>query len=156
MSGEDFALLSVDYKSLRERKGHFSGGDHDADVDGYGGKKHRVMEKLAEALGKADTPATKVLEAMGNPDMIIPKIGASNVGPLQSAGPGAISDPPIDASGMPGPIIGGGSPADVNASGAGQSYFLVYYWRGRHDYLWFAVDGASEKVEGYGWYAAGD
>ncbi|KNC98583.1 uncharacterized protein SPPG_06268 [Spizellomyces punctatus DAOM BR117] len=149
-SAQDLAILSTEFKALRDRKGHFNGGEHDKDVDGYGGKKHKTMEALAKALGNKGTPATKVLEAMGPPDEIVPKVGASNVGPLQAAGPGAIT------GGMPGPVIAGGSP---NALGAaeGKPYFLIYYWRGRHDYLWFEVDpSGDEKINDYGWYAAGE
>ncbi|KAI8826968.1 uncharacterized protein EV422DRAFT_512119 [Fimicolochytrium jonesii] len=146
----ELATHSTAYKSLRERKGHFNGGEHDRDVDGYGGKKHITMKALADTLGRKGTPAIKILEVMGAPDEIVPKVGASNVGPLDAAGPGAISNA------MPGPVVGGG---EVNAlgPGSGNPYFIIYHWRGRHDYLWFLVDGTEhENIEGYGWYAAGD
>lgn len=98
------------------------------DVDGYGGKKRKIMEALAETLGKKGATASKILEAMGPPDEIVPKVGATNVGPLEAAGPGAI------IGGMPGPVISGDGP-NASVAGTGKPYFLVYHWRGRHDYL---------------------
>ncbi|KAJ3012814.1 hypothetical protein HKX48_006071 [Thoreauomyces humboldtii] len=147
----DLSALGTEYQSLRHEQGHFSGGDHHRDVDGYGGRKRKVMESLGESLGKPDTHAIQILETMGAPDEIVPKVGASNVGPLQSAGPGAI------ATGMPGPLVGGGQAPHGQGIDAGKPYFIVYYWRGRHDYLWFEVDGtADERISQYGWHAASD
>ncbi|KAI8920114.1 hypothetical protein DFJ77DRAFT_427121 [Powellomyces hirtus] len=140
LSATELTAHATEFKSLRERKGHFNGGEHDRDVDGYGGRKHKVMEALGETLGKPGTRAIQVLEAMGPPDEI-------------AAGPGAI------ANGMPGPVLGDGEAGDPTAHGAGtgKPYFIIYYWRGRHDYLWFQVDGTpDEKIESYGWYAAGE
>ncbi|KAJ3020016.1 hypothetical protein HKX48_001431 [Thoreauomyces humboldtii] len=179
LSGAELTAQATEYKALREQKGHFSGGDHDKNVDGFGGRKHKVMESLGETLGQPGSSALAILENMGAPDEIVPKVGASNVGPLQSAGPGAV------AGGMPGPVIGGGAAGQQGVE-QGKPYFLVYHWRGHHvssclarrhrciksfiegcglivifitlqDYLWFEVDGtADEKITQYGWYAAGD
>ncbi|KAI8819334.1 uncharacterized protein EV422DRAFT_534382 [Fimicolochytrium jonesii] len=151
-STPDISTYAAEYQSLRTRKGHFGGGEHDVDVDKFNGRKHVTMKHLAETLGVKGTPAVKVLEAMGAPDEIVPKSGGGNiqaesVGPLDGEGL---------ATGMPGPVLGGGEAGAVAAAGAGETYYLVYYWRGRHDYVWFLVGAKHETVEGYGWYAAGD
>ncbi|KAI9105862.1 hypothetical protein DFS34DRAFT_574144 [Phlyctochytrium arcticum] len=135
-SAQDLAFWASEFQTLRQKKGHFSGGEHDTDVDSYKGKKHTIMESLGKALGVKGNPAVKVLESMGQPDEI-------------AAGPGAIT------GGMPGPVITGGAPP-LTETIPGKNYFLIYYWRGRHDYLWFEVNASDETVEACDWYQAGE
>ncbi|KAJ3148130.1 hypothetical protein HDU89_004977 [Geranomyces variabilis] len=155
LTATELTALSTEWHALRSQKGHFSGGDHSRDVDGHGGRKHVVMQTLADHFCPKDKShlhhAIEILDTMGPPDEIVPKIGASNVGPLQAAGAGAIVE------GMPGPVLGGGDGVSDKGVGSGKPYFICYYWRGRHDYLWFEVDETpDENIHGYGWYAAGE
>ncbi|KAJ3039808.1 hypothetical protein HDV00_011716 [Rhizophlyctis rosea] len=142
----ELTTAQSDYQSLRSVKGHFDGGDEfNPDVDKFGGKKQLAMEKLGEYLGAPGTPATRVLQTMGKPDAVVPKTDASQEGPSALQGGSA------GVQGMPGPLIPGGGLAE------GGNYFLVYYWRGKHDYLWFEVQtdkNGDETVKGYDWYKA--
>ncbi|KAJ3289207.1 hypothetical protein HK104_007659 [Borealophlyctis nickersoniae] len=162
LSAKEVASFASDYKTLRETKGHFDGGDYLKDVDGFGGKKHRALQALGTHLGQKGKPAADIIKTLGKPDEIIPKIDATNIGPKDVSGPDALSGGPgTGLQGMPGPYMGPGAPPP-QAAGAenaqGSAYFLVYYWRGRHDFLWFEVDasGADEVVRNSGWYQAGE
>jgi len=100
------------------------------------------MKALAETLGLPGTPAADILQTMGKPDDL-----ASKLDEVESIG--------IEM--MPGPIIGSDDhPAPASSTSKQDSYYLVYYWRGRHDYLYFKVDAISEKVITSDWYNALD
>jgi len=164
LSASEVTAFAAEYQTLRKIKGHFDGGDYLKDVDGFGGKKHKALEALGKYFGVPGTPAPKVLEVLGKPDEVIPKIHATSVGPHDISGPDAIDGgggPGTGFQGMSGPFLGPGAkaPAAAGAENAqGGAYFIVYYWRGRHDYLWFEIEvkGADEVVKRSGWYQAGE
>ncbi|KAJ3049261.1 hypothetical protein HK097_009721 [Rhizophlyctis rosea] len=141
----EITAAQADYAALRDIKGHFADGDFNPDVDKFGGKKQLAMEKLGEYLGAPGTPGGRVLQVMGKPDAVVPKTDPSQEGPEALQGGAGV------LQGMPGPVIPGGG-----AAPNGGNYYLVYYWRGKHDYLWFEIDSSSgdEVVKGYSWYKA--
>ncbi|MBN9416303.1 MAG: hypothetical protein J0I12_12745 [Candidatus Eremiobacteraeota bacterium] len=95
--------LGQEYQEFRKQRGHFSGGDWNAALDRWDGRKHQVMVELGERLGEGSTRT--LLEIMGEPD-------------------------------------------------AREGSNWLYYWRGRHDYLFFHCLG--EKVLKAEWWMAGE
>jgi hypothetical protein len=72
---------------------------------------------------------------MGLPDEVAPK-----------------TDEPVGAPIMPGPILGD-QPSSATLDDNIGSIYLIYYWRGRHDYLYFVIND-QQKVEESAWYSA--
>ena len=95
--------LGTEYQELRKQAGHFSGGEWNAAVDRWNGRKHQIMGRLGELLRQGSTAT--LLEIMGEPDA---REGAN----------------------------------------------WLYYWRGRHDYLFFRCEHG--RVLNSGWWMAGE
>jgi len=138
---QDINALSESFNTLRQTPGHFQGGTYDREVDGPKGKKFQVMKALAETLGVPGTPAADILQTMGKPDELTSKLDVVEN---------------VEIEMMPGPIIGSDDDSALASTSEQGSYYLVYYWRGSHDYLYFKVDTVSEKVTASGWYNALD
>ncbi len=123
--------LSMDFQQLRKIKGHFDGGEYNADVDGFQGKKHTLLLKLGEILGKPGTESSLIVQYLGEPD--------------DTEAEGVVL--------MPGPYmvekVDNGSTQEPNIK-------MIYNWRGKHDYLYFKVNPVSQLVEKSGWYHAGE
>ena len=95
--------MGREYQELRKQKGHFNGGEWNAALDRWNGRKHQVMCELGTRLDKGSTRT--LLELMGEPD--------AREGPN-----------------------------------------WLYYWRGRHDYLFFEC--REDQVLKSDWWMAGD
>ncbi|KAG0213135.1 hypothetical protein BGX28_004961 [Mortierella sp. GBA30] len=96
--------------------------DVEADVDSYNGRKYNVMEKLRMAVCDVDTWANEILQNMGLPD----EASINKPGPMNSTDPK--DRPPTDFE------------------------FLLYKWRGYHDYLWFQIDPSTDYVMECEWF----
>ncbi|KAL2916342.1 hypothetical protein HK105_204098 [Polyrhizophydium stewartii] len=156
LSAQRVQELGVQLQALRARRGHWTGGAFDAEIDGFNGGKHRLMVALGRELGRPGTPAVRVVGTLGEPD--------------DRGTPGGLA--PL----MPGPAMPDGSRAsfvdtqdaenahDAEDAQDGASAWLsqqgrpllvlVYEWRGKHDMLWFAVDAETETVVRSGWWSA--
>jgi hypothetical protein len=99
----DLAGLGAEYQELRKQTGHFSGGEWNAAVDRWNGRKHQLMTQLGELLAPGST--ARLLEVMGEPD-------------------------------------------------AREGSNWLYYWRGRHDYLFFRCE--QGQIVKSGWWMAGE
>ena len=118
----DVAQWSREFIALRAVRGHFDGGTWSAAVDGWGGRKHQLMQCLGAQAGRS-TPTGEVLaQWLGEPDTrwTCPSRECNEVARLtESAVP------------LPGP-----------------SQLWVYRWRGEHDRLAFTlVDGRVRRVD---------
>jgi len=133
---ESLQSLGQEYQMLSDKPGHMqiNRGEFDRTVDGFNGRKHVVMKELAAVLGKPGTPSQEVIAIMGKPNDVTTSISPTTSIPL-----------------MPGPIIG--SAGQTPAQGP---FYLVYYWRAKHDYLWFKIDTDTQQVLESGWYMAGE
>ncbi|KAK9765788.1 hypothetical protein K7432_005604 [Basidiobolus ranarum] len=132
----DIKQMGEEFQALRSIPSHFSGaGEWIPEVDSFGGKKHELLKSLQETFGKAGTPATEVILNLGKPDELSPTLNLQEgISPLT----------------MPGPALSESTkPATSNSS-----YYLIYHWRGRHDYAYFKVDAEEEKIIESGWYNA--
>jgi hypothetical protein len=144
---EQLQTLGLEWTSLRAKQGHWSGGEYDPILDGFTGRKFQVMKELGLLLSNNQGSAQQILKVLGKPDEI------SNSSDIQTQG---ISDASEAGSagiqGMPGPIVG----QEGTAEDSTKPYYLIYHWRGRHDYLWFKVQGPQEHITASGWYHAGE
>lgn len=84
-------------------------------------------------MGQDGTPYETLVEAMGDPD----EFTANIYNPYQTP------------SFMPGPVI-----SEKEGGEQLNTVYLIYKWRGRHDFLYFIMDQSNEVVKGYKWYAA--
>ncbi|KAJ3416997.1 hypothetical protein HDV05_007479 [Chytridiales sp. JEL 0842] len=131
-TAEQISAFAADFAVLRTIKGHFEGGEWNDDVDKYNGKKHLALIALGQYFGKPSTPLQTLAETMGSPDEVVP-----------------YTEPTADQ--MPGPILSANPSASLlNTETVGDIY-VIYYWRGRRDFLWFLVDG-EQKVVKSDWY----
>lgn len=120
----DVETTAARYRELRALRGHFDGGTWRAELDRWQGDKHRVMVRLGESLGREGVKAKEVRRLMGKPDRI------------------ARDDLP------------GWEETRAQLPELKTRELWIYHWRGEHDYLAFAVDGA--KVAAAQWYLAGE
>jgi len=120
--------LAAEFRSLRRIQGHFEGGRWNDEVDTWMGRKHRLMLELGSRLGKGEYEKSQVIQLLDPPDKIVRQ--GDNLFPLIISIPG------------------------YEAYNEGPYEFLVYYWRGTHDFLFFIC--REEAAINSGWWYAGD
>ncbi|KAG9306212.1 hypothetical protein G9A89_016116 [Geosiphon pyriformis] len=127
--------LAKEYRGLRKVHENSEAGVKDVES-----RKQEIMKKLGEALGKSGTFAGEILSHLGEPDEL-----SFN-----------LEEPQSFISTMPGPIIGSQIGGGAAAASAGSSdkipYYLIYFLRGEHEYMYFKVDSQQEKVLSHGWH----
>ncbi|KAG0339206.1 hypothetical protein BG000_002630 [Podila horticola] len=111
----DLVALGQTFQDLRKIQGHWDGGEFNPAVDGFGGEKHVVMQKLYEAYGKPGVVSADII-----PDAILARL--KRIAPRIS--------PPTNFK------------------------YILYKWRGYHDYIWFRVNMKTDKVQASEFYAA--
>ncbi|NIO72284.1 MAG: hypothetical protein GTN71_25495 [Anaerolineae bacterium] len=120
--------VAAEFRNLRKTKGHFEGGTWNDDVDKWMGRKHQLMIQLGSRLGAGQHSEAEVIQLLGPPDLI--------------AGEG---DELFDlVNSLP----------DFEKPATGPYEFLIYYWRGTHDFLYFTSQG--ETIINWGWWYAGE
>ena len=124
------ALIS-DYKALRERRARLPEGVYDKDLRDHGGRLHRVLASLGKELGHAPFTRQQIVECVGAPDDV--KNG-EQMGrfldiyhrELKKAGREIVEN-------------------------EGREY-LIYHWRGGHDFLFFINENGA--IVDHGWWFA--
>ncbi|KAI9298348.1 hypothetical protein K502DRAFT_286635 [Neoconidiobolus thromboides FSU 785] len=144
------------YLSLKGIQGHFRGGDHNPKVDSFGEAKHEALKNIQEHYGKPGQNAVDILKALGEPDrkeIHIPELAREEEA-QGNRDHGRIAGGQM-APVMPnlGPFMGADG---YDSNTAGDQYYLIYEWRGKHDYVYFKVDSNTDKVTKSGWYNALD
>ncbi|KAG0171882.1 hypothetical protein DFQ28_008534 [Apophysomyces sp. BC1034] len=134
MADDNLTALAQRFQELRSRPGKYGGGEHDEVVDSPDGEKFQVMEALGDQLGLPGTPAADILSRLGKPDELTLML-PHNVVPT-----------------MPGPAILSGSVEAESLRQQQQPFYFVYYWRHKHDYLYFKIDPVKETVITSQWY----
>jgi hypothetical protein len=130
--------LGQQYQNMRKAPSHFGadgGQDFNPEVDAYDSPKHKIMQQLGDLLGDGTKSGADVLQTMGEADEITADLSQ----PFQSP------------SFMPGPVIPEGASGKEGAEEA-DTIYMLYYWRGRHDFLWFKLRQSDEKVVKHGWF----
>ncbi|CAO3570014.1 unnamed protein product [Mortierella alpina] len=124
VTGQDLKSLGEDFKELRQVKGFWNKKDYNEDVDAPKGKKHLVMKDLHDALSKPGTEASLVQETMGPSDTI------------------------------PDAILRQLKASEPKTATPTHYTYLMYQWRGNHDFLWFRIDLDTNLVVNSKWYLA--
>lgn len=120
--------LAAEFRSLRAIAGHFAGGQWNDDIDRWMGRKHQLMIELGSRLGADRHSRAELVRLLDPPDRVASE-----------------GDELFDLIGSLPQFEGP----------AGNSYeFLVYYWRGTHDFLYFICQ--EDVVIGAGWWYAGE
>ncbi|KAJ9049284.1 hypothetical protein DSO57_1026257 [Entomophthora muscae] len=162
-------MSTQDIASLIKSFNQFRANSRDADTK-FNGNTHQLMKvkfvesflslkflkDLQKHFGKKGTDAGEIIKALGKPDQMAPQIPEitrdeilkkSDSEAADAKMPGGIM-PPL----APGPFMG----TSISDSGSSDSYYLVYEWRGKHDYMYFKVNAQTEKVISSDWYHALD
>jgi len=121
-------LMAAEFRDLRTRRGHFNGGTWNAKVDKWMGRKHRLMLALGLRLASGQYQKSEIIQLLGFPDQIVRE-----------------GDYLFDLiTTLP----------NYDALTAVSYEFLVYYWRGRHDFLFFTCQ--DSMIIRSGWWYAGE
>ena len=120
--------VAAEFRNLRKTKGHFEGGTWNDDVDKWMGRKHQLMIQLGSHLGAGEYSEAEVIQLLGPPDLIAHE-----------------GDESFD-------LIN--SLPDFKKPATGPYKFLIYYWRGTHDFLY--LTSQDETIINSGWWYAGE
>jgi hypothetical protein len=130
LNKKDAALVSQ-YKELRERRRQLPEGTYDKDLSDDNGKLHRVLISLGEALGHPPFTKQIIVACLGEPDAI-------NNGQQMSRF--------LDIYNRESRRAGRKVREPRNPE------YLVYYWRGGHDFMFFINEGGL--IVDHGWWFA--
>jgi hypothetical protein len=128
---KNVVALINQYKELRERRRHLADGVYDKDLRDHGGKLHRVLESLGTELGRPPYTKKIIVGCLGDPDaiwndvQIAPYLGIYE---RERRKPGQEPRAKRDRE------------------------YLVYYWRGGHDFMFFINQGG--RIIDHGWWFA--
>ncbi|KAI8871843.1 hypothetical protein GQ42DRAFT_161727 [Ramicandelaber brevisporus] len=127
------------------------------------------MKALQEKFGAKGTPVSDIFKTLGQPNAMLPVYQPNKLNPepgtpghfhqYMMPGP-VIPPPPAQAQGgaggqqEPHGEVSIGLPAAQPPTAVAPPFDLMYYWRGRHDYMWFRIDPTTEKVIASDWYHA--
>jgi hypothetical protein len=120
--------MAAEFRSLRARAGHFSGGLWNDDVDRWMGRKHELMLKLGANLAEGEYTKTDIINLLGPADKAVRR-----------------GDRLFEQ------II---RRLSYKASTEDSYEFLMYYWRGKHDFLFFTCQ--DDVITSSDWWHAGD
>jgi hypothetical protein len=120
--------LIAEYLTLRPVPGQFTGGNWNEDVDLWQGRKHTAMLKLGTRLGTGDFSCSQLTQLMQQPDHTVQ--GGDSLHDL------ILTLPTYE-------------PSQNEAA-----QFLVYEWRGTHDFLFFVCEDG--RITGSDWWYAGE
>jgi hypothetical protein len=118
------ADLAAEWAQLRQQQGHFGGGPWSQELDAWQGRKHQLLQVLAERLLTERPDEAGVRELMGEPDRQLGADSAEYADWLRRT----------EWRGEPG----------------GQLW--SYHWRGNHDQLLLAI--VAGRVRAVGWLYA--
>jgi hypothetical protein len=120
--------MADEFRRLRTVVGHFDGDNWNADVDRWMGKKHALMIELGDRLDTGAYSRSQAVDLLGEPD-VIARQGDALYDRIQDRGEFVEPSSEVEA-------------------------FLVYHWRGEHDFLYLIV--REEAILGAGWWYAGE
>jgi hypothetical protein len=120
--------IADEFKRLRAIEGHFDGGAWNDEVDRWMGRKHHLMIELGDRFGRGAYSRTQAIDLLGAPDAIAQERDALY---HQIRDRGEFEGPTSDGI-----------------------KFLIYHWRGEHDFLYLIAQG--ERILGAGWWYAGE
>ena len=125
------AALAREYRGLRERRRQLPRGVFDEQLQADGGKLHGVLSALGAEMGRPPYTRRTITECLGSPDAV--KSG-KQMRPLLDIYNRELRKAGREASEKPGRI------------------YLIYHWRGGHDFLFFISEGG--RIVDHGWWFA--
>ncbi len=123
--------LIIEYKELRERRRQLQQGSYDSDLSGSGGRLQEVLSSLGAKLGRPPYTKKTITNCVGAPDAV--RSHQEMRGFLE------IYNKESKRRGQ-------------KLKGESKREYLIYFWRGWHDFLFFiSEDGA---IVDHGWWFA--
>lgn len=128
---EKVATLAHQYRELRNKRRRLPEGEFDKDLSDYRGKLHKVLVELASELGHPPFTKKNIVACLGEPDAIRNHKQMNRMLGIYER-----------------ELSKAGRKIEVKK---GRQY-LVYWWRGWHDFLFFiSEDGV---IVDHGWWFA--
>ena len=129
--GKNVVGLINQYKELRERQRLLPEGVYDQDLRDHGGRLHRVLESLGKELGHPPFTKQVVVGCVGDPDTIWKHAQMTPyLGIYERERKNTEREPRTKR----------------------QREYLIYHWRGGHDFLFFISEGGL--IVDHGWWFA--
>lgn len=125
------AGLARDYRELRVKRRQLSPGARLKELDDYEGRLHQTLSALGAELGHPPRTERVVVECLGQPDAIFGNREMSNYLGIYNR-------------------TWRGSTRKVNQRN--DRKYLIYFWRGWHDFLFFISEGGIMVDHGW-WFA---
>lgn len=125
------AALADEYKELRERRRQLPQGTFDNDLSGHGGRLHEVLSALGVELGHPPYTKKIVTACLEEPDAIRRQEQMRN---------------------FLGIYHRESRKAGRRAANKSEREYLIYFWRGWHDFVFFIVERGV--IIDHGWWFA--
>ena len=125
------AALAREYRELRERRRRLAQGVFDEELQADGGKFHEVLGALGMDMGRPPYTRRTITECLGAPDAV--KNGRQ-MGPFLDIYNREQRKAGREVSEKPGRV------------------YLIYHWRGGHDFLFFISEDG--RIVDHGWWFA--
>ena len=128
---KNVVALINQYQELRERRRHLPDGAYDKDLRDHGGKLHAVLQSLGTVLGHPPYTRKIIVGCLGKPDAIRNDIQmARYLGIYERER----------------------KKTERNPSAKRDREYLVYEWRGGHDFMFFINEDGL--IVDHGWWFA--
>jgi hypothetical protein len=125
------ASLAAQYKELRLKRRQIPQGTFDRDLDRYNGQLHTVLSALGVELGHPPFTKETIIKCLGEPDAV--KSGK----PMRKFL--GIYENELKKAGR--------TPEEKS-----NREYLIYFWRGWHDFIFFISEGGV--IVDHGWWFA--
>ena len=125
------SALVREYRELRERRRQLPEGTFDQDLQADSGKLHRVLYSLGVEMGRPPYTKRTVVGCLGHPDVIR---NGKEMRPFLDIYHRELRKAGREARDKPGRV------------------YLIYHWRGGHDFLFFISEGGG--IVDHGWWFA--
>jgi hypothetical protein len=123
--------LIQEYRDLRIRRARLQPGEYDRDLNDYGGRLHEVLSSLGEELGHPPYLKKEIVDCLGKPDAVKNR--------KQMGGLLEIYNRELRKAGR-------------KIEEKSNREYLIYFWRGGHDLLFFISEDG--RIVDHGWWFA--
>jgi hypothetical protein len=125
------ADLARQYRELRAKRRQLPAGARLKELDDFGGKLHRTLSALGDELGHPPHTRKTVVEYLGEPDAVLGQ---------------------RDMNKFLGVYYRGSRESARKADERRNREYLIYFWRGWHDFLFFITEKGA--IVDHGWWFA--
>jgi hypothetical protein len=121
------ADLAREYRELRAKRRHQAPGVSVPELDGSGGSLERILSVLGVELGHPPNTRTMIVKYLGEPDAILGNRKMAK-------------------------FLGIYERTQRKSALKSERKYLIYFWRGWHDFLFFISEG--DVIVDHGWWFA--